>query len=265
VSRASTYENLRNLSGNFKTQILQLEGTEQGRQEIHGELLDLSEAGIWKKSWFRLMDVEDGTPKFQHVLISLDTAFTKDSANDRTACTVWGVFFDSDTKCYGALLLDCWADRLNYPELREKAREMWMASYGEHEQHANSILIEDKGSGISLRQELQSEGIPVTPFNPGRADKIQRANVVAPLIKDGFIYLPESQKYPGQPSSWTDDMMEEITMFPNDEHDDYVDTISQALHYLNQMGYLKSTLGVYRDDLEDEPSYWKKKYHPYAA
>jgi hypothetical protein len=31
------------------------------------------------------------------------------------------------------------------------------------------------------------------------------------------------------------------------------------------MGYLKSTLGVYRDDLEDEPSYWKKKYHPYAA
>ena len=265
ISRASTSENLRNLSGNFKTQILQLEGTEQGRQEIHGELLDLSEAGIWKKSWFRLMDVADGTPKFQHVLISLDTAFTKDSANDRTACTVWGVFFDSDTKCYGALLLDCWADRLNYPELREKAREMWMASYGEHEQHANSILIEDKGSGISLRQELQSEGIPVTPFNPGRADKIQRANVVAPLIKDGFIYLPESQKYPGQPTTWTDDMMEEITMFPNDEHDDYVDTISQALHYLNQMGYLKSTLGVYRDDLEDEPSYWKKKYHPYAA
>ena len=265
VSRASTYENLRNLSGNFKTQILQLEGTEQGRQEIHGELLDLSESGIWKKSWFRLMDVSEGTPKFQHVLISLDTAFTKDSANDRTACSVWGVFFDSDTKCYNALLLDCWADRVNYPELREKAREMWMASYGEHEQHANTILIEDKGSGISLRQELQSEGIPVTPFNPGRADKIQRANVVAPLIKDGFIYLPESQKYPGQPTTWTDDMMEEITMFPNDEHDDYVDTISQALHYLNQMGYLKSTLGVYRDDLEDEPSYWKKKYHPYAA
>jgi predicted phage terminase large subunit-like protein len=265
VSRASTYENLRNLSGNFKTQILQLEGTEQGRQEIHGELLDLSESGIWKKSWFRLMDVSEGTPRFQHILVSLDTAFTKDSANDRTACSVWGVFFDSDSKCYCALLLDCWADRLNYPELREKAREMWMASYGEGEQRANTILIEDKGSGISLRQELQSEGIPVTPFNPGREDKIQRANVVAPLLKDGFIYLPESQKYPGEPTTWTDDMMEEITMFPNDEHDDYVDTISQALHYLNQLGYLKSSLGVYRDDLEDEPTYWKKKYHPYAA
>ena len=265
ISRASTYENLTNLSGNFRDQILRLEGTEQGRQEIHGELLDLSESGIWKKSWFRLMDVTDETPKFQHILISLDTAFTKDTANDRTACTVWGVYYDAETKCYCALLLDCWADRMTYPELREKAREMWMAEYGSYDQKPNTILIEDKGSGISLRQELQAEGIPVVPFNPGRADKIQRANVVAPLIKDGFIYLPESQKYPGQPSTWTEDMMEEITMFPNDEHDDYVDTISQGLDYLNKLGYLKSALGVYREDLEDEPSYWRKKYHPYAA
>lgn len=264
VSRASTYQNLDNLSNNFRNKILQLEGTEQGRQEIHGELLDLSESGLWKKSWFRLLNVDDDTPKFQHVLISLDTAFTKDSQNDRTACTVWGVFYDTDTKCYCALLLDCWADRINFPELREKARELWMASYGSHDQKANTILIEDKGSGISLRQDLQAEGIPVTPFNPGRADKIQRANVVAPLLKDGFIYLPESKKYPGQASTWTDEMMEEITMFPNDEHDDYVDSISQALHYLNQMGYLRSTLGVHRDD-DEEPSYWRKKYHPYAA
>jgi predicted phage terminase large subunit-like protein len=268
VSRASTYQNLSNLSGNFKEKILQLEGTAQGRQEIHGELLDLSEAGIWKQSWFRLMDCSEETPKFQHVLISLDTAFTEKTNKDadRTACTVWGVFYDKESHCYNALLIDCWADRVSFPELREKAREMWMASYGTYDQHANTILIEDKGSGISLRQDLQSEGIPVTKFNPGRADKVQRANVVAPIIKDGFIYLPESQKYPGNPSTWIDDMMEEITMFPNDEHDDYVDSISQALHYLNQLGYLKSNLNVYRDDQEEEQgSYWTKKYHPYAA
>lgn len=267
VSRASTYENLTNLSGNFKEKILQLEGTQQGRQEIHGELLDLSESGIWKQSWFRLMDCSDDTPKFQHILISLDTAFTEKTNKDadRTACTVWGVFYDSESKCYNALLIDCWADRISFPELRDKAREMWMAVYGTYEQHANTILIEDKGSGISLRQDLQAEGIPVTKFNPGRADKVQRANVVAPIIKDGFIYLPESQKYPGNPSTWANDMMEEITMFPNDDHDDYVDSISQALHYLNQLGYLKSNLNVYREDLEEEPSYWRKKYHPYAA
>jgi predicted phage terminase large subunit-like protein len=267
ISRASTYQNLSNLSGNFKAKILQLEGTEQGRQEIHGELLDLSESGIWKHSWFRLMDCSDGTPKFQHIIISLDTAFTERTNKDadRTACTVWGVFFDTETKCYNALMLDCWADRISFPELRDKAREMWMASYGEYDQQANTILIEAKGSGISLRQDLQAEGIPVTPFNPGRADKIQRANVVAPLIKDGFIFLPESQKHPGEAATWTDDMMEEITMFPNDDHDDYVDSISQALHYLNQMGYLKSNLNVHRQDEDEEPTYWRKKYHPYAA
>lgn len=267
VSRASTYENLENLSNNFRNKIIQLEGTEQGRQEIHGELLDLSESGIWKQSWFRLIDVNETTPKFQHILISLDTAFTANSkTSDRTACTVWGVFY-TEEKCYNAMLLDCWADRISYPELREKAEEMWTASYGSNDQKANTILIEDKGSGISLRQDLQAEGIPVTPFNPGRADKMQRANLVAPLIKNGFIYLPESKKHPGQASTWTDDMMEEITMFPNDPHDDYVDSISQGLHYLNQLGYLRSTLNVYREDLEDERSYWgsQKKYHPYAA
>lgn len=259
VSRASSYRNLVNLSDNFKDELLQYAGTEYGRQEIDGELLDFSDAGIIKKSWFRLWPSNTPIPQLLAVLVSMDTAFTDKTENDRTACTVWGVFNHQGTT--NAMLLDCWADRMNYPELREKARDAWKTQYADS--YPSIFLMEDKGSGISLRQELQSEGIPVTPYNPGRADKIQRAHTSSPIFKDGFVWLPESKKNKGKPMTWTDDMMEELTMFPRAEHDDYVDTVTQAINYLRDAGYLRSDLKAIEPP-DDRVAPKKKKGNPYA-
>ena len=260
VSRASSYRNLANLSKNFKDELLQYAGTEYGRQEIDGELLDFSDAGIFKRSWFRLWPSDKPIPQLLTVVVSMDTAFTDKTENDRTACTVWGVFTYQGTT--NAMLLDCWADRVNYPELRTKAREAWKTKYSD--ELPSVFLMEDKGSGISLRQELISEGIPVTPYNPGRADKVQRAHTASPIFKDGFIWLPESKKNAGKPMTWTDDMMEELTMFPRADHDDYVDTVSQAVNYMRDAGYLRADLKAveYEEDYaEDRP----KKFNPYTS
>lgn len=261
ISRATSYQNLVNLSDNFKDELLQYAGTEYGRQEIDGELLDFSDAGILKKSWFRLFPAGTEIPELLTVVVSMDTAFTDKTENDRTACTVWGVFNRHGTT--NALLLDCWAERLNYPDLRQRAREAWKTSYAD--QLPSVFLMEDKGSGISLRQELISEGIPVVPYNPGRADKIQRAHTASPIFKDGFVWLPESKKNPGQPMTWTDELLDEITMFPRAEHDDYVDTVTQAINYLRDQGYLRSDLKVI--DLEEDYDYYAKKpkANPYAV
>jgi predicted phage terminase large subunit-like protein len=220
ISRASSYDNLLNLSSNFKDQLLRFEGTQQGRQEIHGELIDMSESGIIKKSWLKLFPADKDMPHFLSVLVSMDTAMTDSTQADRTACTVWGVFRQDGIT--NAMLLDCWADRIAFPDLRIRAKEAWLAPYDGVK--PSVFLIEDKGSGISLRQDLQREGIPVTPYNPGRADKVQRAHLVSPLAKDGFIWIPESKKSPGKPMSWSTEMLDELAMFPNDEHDDYVDS-----------------------------------------
>lgn len=262
ISRASSYQNLVNLSSNFQDELLRYEGTEYGRQEIHGELIDFSDSGIIKKSWFRVYPANEPMPEFITVIVSMDTAFTVNTENDQTACTVWGVFNRHGTT--NALLLDAWAERIAYPDLRERAREAWKTPYADT--LPSIFLIEDKGSGISLRQELISEGIPATAYNPGRADKVQRANVASPLFKDGFVWLPESKKQPGKAMTWSDEMMDQLTIFPNGEHDDYVDTVTQAMNFLRDQGYLRSDLKVYEeDDYDYEPAKKKRKVNPYGA
>ncbi len=273
VSRASTYENLQNLAKNFRDQVLRFEGTEIGRQEVYGELLDLSNSGVLKKGWFKLwpalntLGKANKLPYFETILISMDTAMTEHTSSDRTACTVWGVF--KDEKTTNALLLDCWAERLTYPDLRERAKAAWTARYGEGRgQLPSTFLIEDKGSGISLRQDLVSENIPVTAFNPGRADKLQRANLASPILKGGFIWLPESDKRPGEFRNWIEELMDEIVIFPaTDSHDDYVDSCVQAWHYLYSAGYLHAPLKTEREEDPIEVDYHAKKQqrvNPYA-
>src|SRR5262245_49507274 len=48
--RGSTYENRKNLAEDFFRQVTQYEGTTIGRQELHGEMIDITESAIVKQS-----------------------------------------------------------------------------------------------------------------------------------------------------------------------------------------------------------------------
>lgn len=67
-------------------------------------------------------------------------------------------------------------------------------------------------------------GRKVTPINP-LGDKVERANVVSSAISGGNVYI-----YANQP--WINDLFYEIQRFPMGNHDDQIDSISQALIYL---------------------------------
>src|SRR5690606_5171121 len=82
----------------FFESLTKYEGTTIGRQELEGELLNPEEAGIVKRSQFRLWPLDKPIPQFDFILYSLDTAFTerafdrKEVKADPTACSVWGLF-----------------------------------------------------------------------------------------------------------------------------------------------------------------------------
>ena len=120
---ASTYDNIDNLAPTFKKQILQYEGTSIGRQEIYAEMIDPEEAGIVKRPWFRLWPADKPLPRFQFVVQSYDCATSDKTHNDPTAMTVWGIFKPSDDKPMSAMLIDCWTEHLQYPELRPRVVE----------------------------------------------------------------------------------------------------------------------------------------------
>ena len=267
VTRASTYANLGNLSDNFRRQIMQYEGTTLGRQEIHAEIIDPEEGGIVKRDSFKLWPAAKAFPKFEYILQSYDCATSEKTQNDPTASSTWGVFKPEDGPM-SAMLIDCWQDRLQYPDLRPKVVDEYETVFesgtdGRDRKRVDLILIEDKSAGISLIQDLQRAHLPVRAYNPGRADKIQRLSIVANIIAHKRVWIPESTQRKGYVRDWAEGFVSQICSFPESTHDDFVDSCTQALRYLRDAGFLDIDPRL-EEDREVE-YYGRKKGNPYAV
>ena len=119
ITRASTYSNIKNLAPSFQKQILQYEGTNLGRQEIHAEIIDPEEGGIVKRDWFRLWPDGKPFPKFEYIIQSYDCGFKDGHENDPTGSITLAVFKPLDGGMC-VMVADCWQDKLQYPDLRPK-------------------------------------------------------------------------------------------------------------------------------------------------
>jgi len=265
VTRASTYANIKNLSANFQKQILQYEGTKIGRQEIYAEIIDPEESGIVKRDMFRLWPDGKPFPQFEYILQSYDCAASEKTQNDPTACIVFGMFKPTDGPMC-AMIIDAWQDRLQYPDLRPKVIEEYKVSYGDEKKgkRVDLILVEDKSAGISLIQDLQRAYLPVRAYNPGKADKMQRLNIVSNIIAAGRVWIPESSNRKGYVRDWAEPFVSQICAFPETTHDDFVDACTQGLRYLRDSGWLEIDPPPEYDDEEIE-SYRPKRVNPYAV
>ena len=111
----------------------------------------------------------------------------------------------------------------------------------------DAFVIEGKASGMPLIFELRRMGIPVQEFTPTRGnDKIARLNSVTDLFASGKVWAPATR--------WADEVMEEMAAFPNSEHDDLVDSATQALIRFRKGGFIS----LPSDDDDDEPTYRRK-------
>lgn len=272
IIRGATYDNQDNLAQAFLQGLQQYEGTQIGRQEIHGELLDISEAAIIKRSWLNIWDRDTPLPWFEFVMVSMDTAFTEKTYDkksfeaDPTACQVWGVF--AHQRKWNVMLLECWSDMLGFPDLVIRARKELGVVYGrrsetlfepvigpgivhEQEKRPDLLIVEDKGSGISLRQMLSQEGIDSWPFNPGNADKLARLHAISHVAAAGRVWLPESDKQRGVPKSWIEPVLDEVCVYSGPgttEHDDHVDAFSQSMRYFADRWLNTGVTDVIRPD-----------------
>lgn len=268
ITTGSSYDNAANLAPSFIKELASYEGTALGAQEIYGEVLDLESAGIVKRDWFKLWPAERALPRFEYVVQSYDCATSDKTVNDPTACVVLGVFKPGPDLPMSVMLIDCWAEHMQYPDLRPKVVEEYGSVYGDenefgHGKKTDLILVEDKSAGISLIQDLQRADLPVRSYNPGRADKTMRLNIVSNIIARGRVYLPESSHTPGVARDWVRPFLTQVCAFPNASHDDYVDALTQALRVLRDMGLIGID-PVSSDDYEydeDRPV----KVNPYAA
>ena len=268
LTTASTYANIENLSENFKKQILAYEGTKLGRQEIYAEIIDPEEGGIVKRDWFRLWPAGREFPKFEYIIQSYDCAYSEKTQNDPTACITFGVFKPLDGPM-SVMVIDCWQEHLQYPDLRPKVVEEYQTVFGEGKERkrVDLILVEDKAAGISLIQDLQRAHLPVRSYNPGNADKVQRLNIVSNIIARGRVWIPESDRRKGYVKDWAEGCVSQICSFPESTHDDLVDACTQALRYLRDGGWLEIDPPPEEDwDEEDYADTGRqRRVNPYAV
>ena len=182
------------------------------------------EGAILKREWWRVYDEEE-IPQLHHVIQSYDTAFLKKETADYSAITTWGIWYPSEDEGANLILLDSIKGRYEFPELRRLALEQY--SYWKPE----TVIIEAKASGLPLTYELRKMDIPVVNFTPSKGnDKHARVNAVAPLFESGMIWAPE-QKF-------AEEVIEECAAFPYGDHDDLVDSTTQAIMRFRQGGLI---------------------------
>jgi phage terminase large subunit-like protein len=160
------------------------------------------------------------------------------------------------------MLMHAWQARLPLHELVVRVADTC------RKMKVDLLLIENKASGISVSQEMQRlyghENWGVELNDPKSIDKLSRLHSVVPLFapelrvksdaqgrplrdrdgeptlvraRDGIIYAPSD---PGMPTfrAWAEACIRQVESFPHGAHDDYVDTVSQALRCLRDRGLL---------------------------
>jgi len=193
------------------------------------------EGALIKREWWRKWEKEE-PPALTHVIQSYDTAFMKKETADYSAITTWGVFYANEDSGPQLILLDALKERLEFPELRRVALEQYR--YWNPE----TVIVESKASGLPLTYELRKMGIPVINFTPSKGnDKHTRVNSVAPLFESGCIWAPLDQQF-------AQEVVEECAAFPYGDHDDLVDSMTQAVMRFRQGGFLE-----HPDDYVDDP------------
>ena len=226
--------------------------------------------GIIKVEKFRLWPHTKQMPDLQYIVQAYDTAFTEKTAGDPTGCQVWGVFEHENRQ--NVILLDCWNEHLSYPKLKNKVIDDWGARYGgvkgdimKPSRKADVILVEAKGSGISLLQDLRMANIPAIGYNPGRADKITRAHIVAPMLEMDNWWVLESAKDPGKPRTWVRPAFVQFEQFPAGDHDEMVDCLSQTAILLRDKGFLEGRVAPMEEPEElDYHAQSQARVNPYA-
>jgi predicted phage terminase large subunit-like protein len=199
-----------------------------GKWEAQYQQNPTSEEGaIIKREFWQIWHDED-PPSCEYVIQSWDTAFEKHNRADYSACTTWGVFYQADrngdTKP-NIILLDAFKDRMEFPDLKQKAMEMWK------EWNPDTLIIEKRAAGAPLIYELRKAGIPLSEYTPYKGqDKIARVNSISDLFASGVVWRPDRR--------WAEEVVEEMASFPNGDHDDLVDSSSQALMRFRQGGFI---------------------------
>ena len=198
------------------------------------------EGALIKSKWWNFWDGRP--PSCDYVIQAWDTASRTTQRSNYSVCTTWGVFYNESTGVSNIILLDCWRDKLEFPDLKRQA----LALYKEWE--PDSCVIEQKSAGEALITEFRRMGLYVEDYTPtrGSGDKVARVNAVTDIFASGVVWMLDRD--------WSSDVLDECQSFPMGANDDIVDTVAMALSRFRRGNFIK----LETDDDEPDTDLYKK-------
>lgn len=204
--------------------------------------------GILKRDWWQVWPPEGEQfdrqgrplkslhyPEMQFILGSVDTAMTEDEENDFSAMTVWGLWYNQ-VDMPQVMLMEAWEERFQFHELVTKVINT------STKRKIDRLLVEGKNNGYSVVQEIgrlcRNAGFTVHAEKV-KGEKIARAHSVVPVLAAGQVWAPARK--------WAERVIDNCASFPKAEHDDLVDTVTQALSHMRRNHLLQM-----RDERSEE-------------
>jgi len=172
------------------------------------------EGNIIKRDWIKIISKEDfdklisiHKPKTE---MYIDSAYTKDKKNDASGILITNKI-NNDIyvkKCYNI--------REEFPELIKTIKNIYI------KHNVNIGYIEPKANGLSIIQTLKRETkLNITSLPSPKDDKETRLKAASPYIESNRLILVEDIS--------NEEVLKQLTGFPNETHDEVVDIVSYAI------------------------------------
>lgn len=179
----------------------------QGKPYVEG-------GNIVKREHLKFYSETSKPASFEEIVLSCDLTFGEVSRTSDPYCmTMWG---RNGADHY---LLKIWDKKANFTDTLRTLRVIC----SEYPQMRKKLL-EKKANGKATYDMLNSEIGGFVLFDPKGDSKETRLNSVTPYFESGNVYFPDENICPN-----IEEYVTQLLRFPNYEHDDFVDTISQYL------------------------------------
>lgn len=165
---------------------------------------------VFKNYWIKYYTKEELPPIFDKKFQSWDFTFDSTAGSDNVCGQLWG---KSGANFY---LLHNICRRMTFVESIQAMAQMSISF-----PDAIAKYVEKKANGAAIINTLSQKISGIIAVTPTES-KIARAHAVTPLFEAGNIYIPKD-------APWAFGYVDELTKFPNAEHDDQVDATTQGL------------------------------------
>jgi phage terminase large subunit-like protein len=222
-------------------------------------------SGVLSSEKFKMWSGE--LPLFEKIIQSYRGAYTEKSMKDEVSSTVWGVFNNKGVRC--VMLLDAWAEKMSYTDMRQNVIKDWHATYGNKSQvkkhKPDVVLMGIEGAGETMIADLRAANVWVATYKPGDVDLIERSHQVAPILDMDVVYVLPSERRKGEVISWAKALMDQCDRFPNDDEIGHIDTMTRALMYIRDSKWLEMQIAD-DDERDDDLDNRRRKVreNPYA-